>query len=141
MAKSSADDLDLRRACDTAMEGTRQKVILSIRVAKRRCIWGKSGKIGKGQIAKPRVLAVSTHIFYIYPPSTINTHTKTLFPFLYIRWRRAAEMDPDAVAKPFVEHYYSTFDTNRATLANLYQESSMLTFEGRYRDLPTSSRS
>lgn len=39
-------------------------------------------------------------------------------------------MDPDAVAKAFVEHYYSTFDANRAGLANLYQEGSMLTFEG-----------
>ncbi|GFY88120.1 nuclear transport factor 2A [Actinidia rufa] len=39
-------------------------------------------------------------------------------------------MDPDAVAKAFVEHYYTTFDSNRAGLANLYQESSMLTFEG-----------
>ncbi|PHU25597.1 Nuclear transport factor 2 [Capsicum chinense] len=39
-------------------------------------------------------------------------------------------MDPDAVAKAFVEHYYSTFDTNRVGLANLYQESSMLHFEG-----------
>ncbi|KAF8390662.1 hypothetical protein HHK36_025189 [Tetracentron sinense] len=39
-------------------------------------------------------------------------------------------MDPDAVAKAFVEHYYSTFDANRAGLANLYQEASMLTFEG-----------
>lgn len=39
-------------------------------------------------------------------------------------------MDPDAVAKAFVEHYYSTFDANRAGLANLYQDASMLTFEG-----------
>lgn len=39
-------------------------------------------------------------------------------------------MDPDAVAKAFVEHYYSTFDTNRAGLAGLYQDASMLTFEG-----------
>ncbi|GMN49263.1 hypothetical protein TIFTF001_018430 [Ficus carica] len=39
-------------------------------------------------------------------------------------------MDPDSVAKAFVEHYYSTFDANRAGLANLYQDSSMLTFEG-----------
>ncbi|KAD6119209.1 hypothetical protein R6Q59_025270 [Mikania micrantha] len=60
MAKSSADDLELRRACETAMEGTKQKVALSIRVAKSRGIWGKSGKIGKGQMAKPRVLAIST---------------------------------------------------------------------------------
>ncbi|EPS58345.1 hypothetical protein M569_16470, partial [Genlisea aurea] len=39
-------------------------------------------------------------------------------------------MDPDAVAKAFVDHYYSTFDANRAGLAVLYQDSSMLTFEG-----------
>ncbi|RAL38168.1 unnamed protein product [Cuscuta campestris] len=39
-------------------------------------------------------------------------------------------MDPDALAKAFVEHYYSTFDSNRANLAGLYQEGSMLTFEG-----------
>ncbi|OVA09560.1 Nuclear transport factor 2 [Macleaya cordata] len=39
-------------------------------------------------------------------------------------------MDPDSVAKAFVEHYYTTFDANRANLGNLYQEGSMLTFEG-----------
>ncbi|CAI0457770.1 unnamed protein product [Linum tenue] len=39
-------------------------------------------------------------------------------------------MDPDTVAKAFVEHYYSTFDTNRAGLVGLYQDGSMLTFEG-----------
>ncbi|KAL7148848.1 hypothetical protein ABFS83_05G001200 [Erythranthe nasuta] len=39
-------------------------------------------------------------------------------------------MDPEAVSKAFVEHYYSTFDTNRGGLGSLYQESSMLTFEG-----------
>ncbi|WZZ10531.1 hypothetical protein YC2023_096452 [Brassica napus] len=39
-------------------------------------------------------------------------------------------MDPDAVAKAFVEHYYTTFDANRAGLVSLYQEGSMLTFEG-----------
>ncbi|KAJ8544997.1 hypothetical protein K7X08_017580 [Anisodus acutangulus] len=39
-------------------------------------------------------------------------------------------MDPDNVARAFVDHYYSTFDANRAGLANLYQESSMLNFEG-----------
>ncbi|KAL4331633.1 hypothetical protein AHAS_Ahas13G0519600 [Arachis hypogaea] len=39
-------------------------------------------------------------------------------------------MDADALAKAFVEHYYTTFDNNRAGLVNLYQDSSMLTFEG-----------
>ncbi|KAG9131498.1 hypothetical protein Leryth_024955 [Lithospermum erythrorhizon] len=39
-------------------------------------------------------------------------------------------MDPDTVSKAFVEHYYTTFDTNRSGLAGLYQEQSMLSFEG-----------
>ncbi|XP_076883268.1 exocyst complex component SEC3A-like [Bidens hawaiensis] len=60
MAKSTADDKELRRACEAAIDGTKQKIIMSIRVAKSKGAWGK-GKIGKGaQIAKPRVLAVST---------------------------------------------------------------------------------
>ncbi|KAJ9166143.1 hypothetical protein P3X46_020929 [Hevea brasiliensis] len=59
MAKSSADDEELRRACEAAIEGTKQKVVMSIRVAKSRGIWGKSGKLGR-QMAKPRVLALST---------------------------------------------------------------------------------
>ncbi|KAG0500277.1 hypothetical protein HPP92_000349 [Vanilla planifolia] len=39
-------------------------------------------------------------------------------------------MEPDAVARAFVEHYYRTFDTDRAGLSGLYQDNSMLTFEG-----------
>lgn len=30
----------------------------------------------------------------------------------------------------FTDHYYNTFDTNRQGLAGLYQDQSMLTFEG-----------
>ncbi|XP_057486968.1 nuclear transport factor 2A-like [Actinidia eriantha] len=40
------------------------------------------------------------------------------------RSKTAAAMDPDAVVKAFVEHYYTTFD------AHLYWDSSMLSFEG-----------
>ncbi|KAK9750012.1 hypothetical protein RND81_02G166300 [Saponaria officinalis] len=39
-------------------------------------------------------------------------------------------MNPEQVSKAFVEHYYTTFDTNRSNLGNLYQENSMLSFEG-----------
>ncbi|CAL9095871.1 unnamed protein product [Musa acuminata var. zebrina] len=39
-------------------------------------------------------------------------------------------MDQDGVAKAFVDHYYQTFDSNRAALGRLYQDGSMLTFEG-----------
>eukprot|EP00928_Gymnodinium_smaydae_P074515 TRINITY_DN57558_c0_g1_i1.p2 TRINITY_DN57558_c0_g1~~TRINITY_DN57558_c0_g1_i1.p2 ORF type:complete len:125 (+),score=23.38 TRINITY_DN57558_c0_g1_i1:94-468(+) len=34
------------------------------------------------------------------------------------------------VGEQFCQHYYNTFDTNRAGLAPLYGETSMLTFEG-----------
>eukprot|EP00932_Pfiesteria_piscicida_P003170 SRR837773.13083.p3 GENE.SRR837773.13083~~SRR837773.13083.p3 ORF type:complete len:136 (+),score=46.34 SRR837773.13083:42-410(+) len=34
------------------------------------------------------------------------------------------------VGEQFCQHYYQTFDTNRAGLAPLYGEQSMLTFEG-----------
>jgi Nuclear transport factor 2 (NTF2) domain len=30
----------------------------------------------------------------------------------------------------FTDHYYNTFDTNRPALATLYQDQSMMTFEG-----------
>eukprot|EP00743_Colponemidia_sp_Colp-15_P002047 GILK01002221.1.p1 GENE.GILK01002221.1~~GILK01002221.1.p1 ORF type:complete len:135 (+),score=13.68 GILK01002221.1:33-407(+) len=38
--------------------------------------------------------------------------------------------DFNAIGTQFVQHYYATFDSNRANLGNLYNESSMLTFEG-----------
>jgi hypothetical protein len=59
MAKSSADDVELRRACESAIEDPTQKIILSLRVAKSHGILGKSSKLGR-QMAKPRVLALST---------------------------------------------------------------------------------
>ncbi|KAM7514164.1 hypothetical protein LguiA_003747 [Lonicera macranthoides] len=62
MAKSSADDEELRRACEAAIEGSKEKITMSIRVAKSRGIWGKSSKFGRGHMAKPRVLAISTKV-------------------------------------------------------------------------------
>ncbi|WMV57023.1 hypothetical protein MTR67_050408 [Solanum verrucosum] len=59
MAKSSADDEELRRACEAALESTKQKIVMSIRVAKSRGIWGKTGKLGRSHTAKPRVIAIS----------------------------------------------------------------------------------
>nr|VWO99288.1 Uncharacterized protein [Ganoderma boninense] len=38
--------------------------------------------------------------------------------------------DINAIAKQFTDFYYSTFDTNRAGLASLYRDFSMLTWEG-----------
>jgi hypothetical protein len=34
-------------------------------------------------------------------------------------------MSAEDVAKAFVQHYYTTFDTNRAALANLYVRLSL----------------
>ena len=39
-------------------------------------------------------------------------------------------MDLEEVAKAFVGHYYRMFDADRAGLGSLYQDASMLTFEG-----------
>ncbi|PNW80399.1 hypothetical protein CHLRE_07g316000v5 [Chlamydomonas reinhardtii] len=38
--------------------------------------------------------------------------------------------DPEAVGRAFLDYFYGLFSTNRAGLASLYQESSLLTFEG-----------
>ncbi|RZB58538.1 Exocyst complex component SEC3A isoform C [Glycine soja] len=58
MAKSSADDGELRRACDAAIEDPKQKIVMALRVAKSHGILGKpSSKLGR--MAKPRVLALS----------------------------------------------------------------------------------
>lgn len=42
----------------------------------------------------------------------------------------AAPAEPDAVGKAFLDYYYNLFSTNRQGLGNLYQDQSMLTFEG-----------
>lgn len=39
-------------------------------------------------------------------------------------------MSFEEVGKQFVQHYYNTFDTNRAALQTLYTEVSMLSYEG-----------
>ncbi|KAJ0396141.1 hypothetical protein P43SY_006989 [Pythium insidiosum] len=39
-------------------------------------------------------------------------------------------MSAQEVADAFVKHYYTTFDTNRAMLANLYQPVSTMSWEG-----------
>jgi hypothetical protein len=39
-------------------------------------------------------------------------------------------MSFEEVGKQFVQHYYNTFDTNRAALQTLYTDVSMLSYEG-----------
>lgn len=38
--------------------------------------------------------------------------------------------DPESVGKAFLQYYYQLFESNRQGLATLYQDASMLTFEG-----------
>lgn len=38
--------------------------------------------------------------------------------------------DADGIGKAFLQYYYQLFETNRAQLGTLYQDASMLTFEG-----------
>lgn len=84
MAKSSADDEELRRACEVAIEGTKQTVLMSIRVAKSRGIWGKPGsKLGRGQMAKPRVLAIS------------GTRFPSFYGISHFQLRRDLTLSPD----------------------------------------------
>ncbi|PIA50708.1 hypothetical protein AQUCO_01200137v1 [Aquilegia coerulea] len=40
------------------------------------------------------------------------------------------EEQVELVGRAFVDHYYLLFDTNRLSLASLYQPTSLLTFEG-----------
>jgi len=50
--------------------------------------------------------------------------------FCQIATKRLGMANIEDIAKAFVNHYYGLFDSNRASLAGLYQDHSMLTFEG-----------
>lgn len=62
--------------------------------------------------------------------------TSTMHPLiLYIYPKEKTKQDimeeqVEMVGRAFVEHYYHLFDTDRSSLASLYHQSSMLTFEG-----------
>ncbi|KAG6408696.1 hypothetical protein SASPL_131715 [Salvia splendens] len=93
MAKSSADDEELRRACAAAIEGTDQEILMSIRVAKSRGIWAKSGKLGRNHMAKPRVLAISTRLLGEI------VATQSIFTLLNLEFERVSSYDLILLAK------------------------------------------
>lgn len=67
MAKSSADDMELKRQCEAAIDasgGGKQKVVLCIRTVKSRAVWGKPTKLAR-HMAKPRVLAISSQFSFL----------------------------------------------------------------------------
>jgi exocyst complex component 1 len=68
MARSSADDMELKRQCEAAIDGSgggKQKVVLCMRVAKSRAVWGKPAKLAR-HMAKPCVLAISSQLFILF---------------------------------------------------------------------------
>ncbi|KAJ0961071.1 hypothetical protein J5N97_000972 [Dioscorea zingiberensis] len=60
MANQGAENAELIRACEVAIDGggTRERVVLCIKVSKSRGIWNKAGRLGS-RMAKPRVLALT----------------------------------------------------------------------------------
>lgn len=101
MAKSSADDAELRKACEAAVEGggSKETVVLSIRVAKSRGVWGKAGRLGR-HMAKPRVLAL--------------TSMHTLFPFSSPP-RGSAVLVVNPVSDAHEHHVLLIFQPHRAS--------------------------
>ncbi|AQK49560.1 Exocyst complex component SEC3A [Zea mays] len=64
MARSSADDMELKRGCEAGIlaKGDRDKVVMCMRVAKSRGGgggWAKGKLTSRHNMAKPRVLAVT----------------------------------------------------------------------------------
>jgi exocyst complex component 1 len=83
MARSSADDMQLKRGCEAAIsakEKDREAVVLCMRVAKGRGVWGKTGKLGSRHMAKPRVLAITSQC-PSSPPPRVRSYA------FYCRWR------------------------------------------------------
>jgi len=52
------------------------------------------------------------------------------FPFNLLSQLNPEMADINSVAKQFTDFYYTTFDTNRSGLQNLYRDHSMLSWEG-----------
>ena len=53
---------------------------------------------------------------------------RTFFRCPLIGWDRPHPTQ--LLLQAFTDHYYNLFDTNRSALAGLYQDQSLLTFEG-----------
>lgn len=63
-------------------------------------------------------------------PLLMTTVCLILSPSLPQSIASTATMSAEDVANAFVNHFYSTLDTNPSALAALYQPQSVLTFEG-----------
>ncbi|OQD63782.1 hypothetical protein PENPOL_c009G04578 [Penicillium polonicum] len=64
---------------------------------------------------------------FLYPSNTIASPFSFFLSFQIYNFVKMADFN--AIAQQFVQFYYQTFDGNRAGLAGLYRDQSMLTFE------------
>ncbi|PKA56641.1 Exocyst complex component SEC3A [Apostasia shenzhenica] len=107
MARSSADDLQLKCACDAAIAGSKHKVVLSIRVAKSRGIFGKSAKLGR-QMAKARVLAI-TRAGYVtrdYKGEMLDNGDRKVMTHAALTTEKLAALEGVKAALKWVSKYY-----------------------------------
>ena len=79
MARSSADDMELKRGCEAGIlaKGDRDKVVMCMRVAKSRGGgggWAKGKLTSRHNMAKPRVLAVTGQYASPLPASNTCMH-------------------------------------------------------------------
>jgi hypothetical protein len=103
MARSSADDMELKRSCEAGIlskEKDRETVVMSMRVAKGRGVWGKAGKLASRHMAKPRVLAVTSKYILLRPLSL--SLLRFLIPSIHIHRFSPAAKKKGQRTKAFV---------------------------------------
>ncbi|KAF8701493.1 hypothetical protein HU200_033516 [Digitaria exilis] len=94
MARSSADDMELKRGCEAGIlaKGDRDKAVMAMRVAKGRGVWGKAGKLASRHMAKPCVLAVTSQY-----PSRLSLH-----PCILLAWEKVPDRLPSSPIGPWM---------------------------------------
>jgi hypothetical protein len=74
---------------------------------------------------RPHSFATDRRVF----PSSLHsrfTFSRHILSLPIDRWIVLTQL----LLQAFTDHYYNLFDTNRSALAGLYQDQSLLTFEG-----------
>jgi hypothetical protein len=66
----------------------------------------------------------------VQSPLALHSPDANFLKPLRLRGGSTPNSNFEEVGKAFVMHYYNIFDTNRAGLQSLYQDMSMMTFEG-----------
>lgn len=83
------------------------------------------GSVNCGSIGTNKILRLQP-----FEAHHVQTRPETSKFNLRLRGGSTPNSNFEEVGRAFVLHYYNIFDTNRAGLQSLYQEMSMMTFEG-----------